>query len=555
MELEKNPEFLKKKYEGFHTTEAVKKAATRTEKRTKERVSEKPEELIQNYLDRFSELVERKDPIEKKEGIEALKKVLFQKLIIKDEDVPARVFELEQEIAEQAGHGKIEITDEYKKLKIEQIQEDQKKSLEKWIDYLSSPDAIYPDWAKYWVFRSVTQMGGYSKKEKKFGSRTKNTAQAFPMLNAGAVADTVGYIQKHLEIVKLSKNDPIRQEKEEALLEDLNYNEEERRVLSTENFSKIYTVFLEKFSTAQWENLENIKGIWKKYNDENETQELVDSLKDWPLEWCTRNETVAYDQLSQGNFYVYYSENYAGEPVVPRLAIRMIGSQEIAEVRGIEESQNIDQYIQPVLAEKLLEFGDEGALYRERSENMKMMTDIVEKQNKEVNLTKEEVKFLYELERPIIGFGYDKDPRIKEVLQKRDKKKDFAVLYDINPEQLAFTEEEALSEKYIYYIGDLSGDLNLTSIDLKVNHKLPSIIYGSLAINFHYGEKPVVLPKKIYGSLSFRKVPTALFEKKYSLPEYVQGSIYLLGASEKDLIKLQELYPEHASKMRRFTRT
>jgi len=50
--MEKNPSFLKKKYD-LHNTPEVASAATRTEKRTHEKVSQKPEDRIQNYLDRF----------------------------------------------------------------------------------------------------------------------------------------------------------------------------------------------------------------------------------------------------------------------------------------------------------------------------------------------------------------------------------------------------------------------------------------------------------------------------------------------------------------------
>lgn len=191
-----NPKFLKKTYGDLHTSPEVVSAKERIEKRENIKVGNRPEDLIQNYLNRFSEILNRKDETKRKQGVEALKKILHKNLIIKNEDIPYRAFELEQDIAEQGGHGRPEITERFKQEKTRQIQEDQRASLDTWINYLSSPDAMYPDWAKYWAFRSITQMGGYNKKDKKFGKRTIDTVHAFPTLNAGCLAEVVGAMEK-----------------------------------------------------------------------------------------------------------------------------------------------------------------------------------------------------------------------------------------------------------------------------------------------------------------------------------------------------------------------
>lgn len=160
-----NKDFLKKKYNNLHKSPEVESAAQRTEKRTGEKVPQNPEKKIQNYLDRFVEfslVLEKAEETENRkerklreqrnlilkeqhaQKIEALKKVLYKELVIKSEDIPERVFELEQDIAEQGGHGRPEITDQFKKQKTEQIQADQKISLDKWVNYLSSSDNNIP---------------------------------------------------------------------------------------------------------------------------------------------------------------------------------------------------------------------------------------------------------------------------------------------------------------------------------------------------------------------------------------------------------------------------
>ncbi|MFA6006248.1 MAG: hypothetical protein WC764_00775 [Candidatus Paceibacterota bacterium] len=199
---EENPAFLKEKYSALHSSGEVASAAKRTEIRTGEKVSQKPLKRIQNYLDRFNEILNREEPEGKERGIEALKRVLNDKFVIKPEEVPEEAFLLEQRIARDLGHGDVEITEEFKKQKTEQIVNNQTHSLNKWIDYLSSSDAQYPDWAKYWAFRSMLEMGKLKKEEgengketARFQKRTKDSVASFPPLNPRALALTIGMLR------------------------------------------------------------------------------------------------------------------------------------------------------------------------------------------------------------------------------------------------------------------------------------------------------------------------------------------------------------------------
>jgi len=239
----KNPNFLKSKY-NLHNALEVESAAKRTEKRTGEKVPQNPEKLIQNYLDRFSEIFERKEPAKRERGIEALKTVLHNKFIIKPEAVPESAFLLEQRIAREQGYGDVEIMDEFKEQKTAQIINNQTRSLDKWIDYLSSPDAQYPGWAKYWAFRSMIEMGKLQKEEDQetgketacFKKRTKDTVVSFPPLNPRALVLTIGVLRS-----KLKEKARPKEERESVKNQSVKLNDEEfQRLLSTENFSKIY---------------------------------------------------------------------------------------------------------------------------------------------------------------------------------------------------------------------------------------------------------------------------------------------------------------------------
>ena len=73
---------------------------------------------------------------------------------------------------------------------------------------------------------------------------------------------------------------------------------------------------------------------------------------------------------------------------------------------------------------------------------MKKVTELVKKQEKEEPFTKDDLTLLYELNAPIEGFGYEKDPRIAELRDTRDVEADLPVLFDCAPEGIAHNVSE-----------------------------------------------------------------------------------------------------------------
>ncbi len=413
----KNPNFLKRKYD-LHNSDEVEKAAQFAEKQTGTGISRQPLERIQNYLNRFNEILERTDKHKKQRGIKALKRILRNKFVIKPDDVPESAFLLEQRIAHQLGYGTIEITDEFKQKKIEQIITNQANSLYVWIEYLTSADALYPDYAKYWAFRSVLEMGKLQKTtdDKRgeifhFQKRRHDTVAPFPPLNQRALALTMQVLQESLEdrgsVFNLSKQ-----------LSEKEFEE----LVATESFSKIYAQFLLEIPEYSTEGLQEIRGTWTTYDKGSDASQLVASLEGYPLEWCTAGLSTAELQLREGDFHVYYSINESGESVVPRLAIRMEANG-IAEVRGIAPHQHIDPYIAPVLDEKLKEFGESGDEYKKKSADMQRVTTIETSLGVLKTLSADDLTFLYEIDRKIQGFGYSRDPRIDRIVLEVFKRK------------------------------------------------------------------------------------------------------------------------------------
>lgn len=453
--MEKNPHFLKQKYD-LHNTPEVASAARRTEGVTGQSVGEKPAERIQNYLDRLTQIFKREDPEYREQGITAFKRFLHEQCIIKPEEIPESVFILEQRIARELGHGTVEITEDFKQQKIVEIISGQKQSLDMWIDYIGSPDAQYPDWFKYVAIRSVLEMGKFKKEQTQdgkergiFQKRTRDTVAMFPPLNQGALGPT-------LDVLKARLTEQAKAKKDRLPLSNLSKKltqPEFETLAATEDFNKIYTQFLIEMPEYSTEGLEETRGTWVKFDRGTDPKPLVDSLEGYSLEWCTRGYDVAKNQLKGGDFYVYYSRNQDGEDKIPRVAIRMEENR-IAEVRGIAPNQNTDPYIAPVIEEKMKEFGQEGEVYKKKSGDMKRLTDIEKKMNKRESLTKDELIFLYEIHSPIEGFGYERDPRIDELRSNRDPKADVPIIFECSPQEIAWSKNE-INQKTKEYVGPL----------------------------------------------------------------------------------------------------
>lgn len=234
-------------------------------------------------------------------------------------------------------------------------------------------------------------------------------------------------------------------------------SEEFQKLLSTENFSKLYAQFLIEMPEYSTEGLREIHGEWVRYEQGSDATELVRSLEGYPLEWCTANYDTANTQLHGGDFHVYYSLNQDGEPKIPRLAIRMEGDRIAEPPRGIAPDQNLDPFILPKLQEKLTEFGAEGEAFVKRTADMELLSAIQEKTEQGQELTKEELVFLYEIDAQIEGFGYPypvsgkcSDPRIAELRSTRNLEEDASVVFECEPSQIAHNAKNITPDTKIY---------------------------------------------------------------------------------------------------------
>ena len=186
-----NPDFLRGKYSDLNRSREVESAARRAKTRTGREFpmnsAKDANDRIQNYLDRLKEIFENPDSVKRERGIEFLKHQLHDQFVIKPEEIPEAYFESIKRKHREEGYGDIKIPEDYRQELAETIITDQTRSLDNWIDYLSSDDAKYPDWLKYFAVRSILRMGRYDKEKKSFTERTGGTTAPFPDLNREAL--------------------------------------------------------------------------------------------------------------------------------------------------------------------------------------------------------------------------------------------------------------------------------------------------------------------------------------------------------------------------------
>jgi hypothetical protein len=434
--------FLKKRFD-LHSTEDASRAKEKTERLTGDKVSQKPEAVIQNYLDRFSHIFNPENAKQKSRNIEMMKRVFFKNYVIKSDNIPESYFELQRRIATERGQGADfpdTISEEMRGEAYEIIKHDQEESLEYWIDYLSGDNATYPDWAKYWAMRSVLTMGEYDKERQAFRKRGRDTTAPFPDLNQEALTTTFEYIQNQAE-GKQTEN-PI-QEPENLFADEVKAvsDEDFQKLLTTENFARYYAFAIEHVVADNSELYKITEGEWRKLHQGSDATELTETLQGKGTGWCTAGTRTAETQLENGDFYVYYSKNNLGEAKIPRLAIRMEG-ENIAEVRGVAHKQEVDPYITDVLTEKMSEFGTQGEQYQKKANDMKILTEIDEKNKAGKYLSSEDLRFIYEMDGPIEGFGYSQDPRIEELCADRNQVEDAKTLFNCNRGQIATNTNE-----------------------------------------------------------------------------------------------------------------
>ena len=175
---------------------------------------------------------------------------------------------------------------------------------------------------------------------------------------------------------------------------------------------------------------------------------------------------------------------------------------------------------------------DEGQNVDIKKYDMQFLTTIYNKVQKGYKLTKEELRFLYEIDHKIEGFGYDKDPRIEEIISKRNIKKDLAYIFDCKEEEVClggYLPKDKITKVYWGFL--LSN--RLTSAEAL---ELPEYIRGDLWLNSLTSAKGLDLSNtSIGGSLDLRSLTSA---EGLTLPKHIEGNLRLDGLKSAESLDL-----------------
>ena len=501
-------DMISKIYADLHNSQRVLNSSNKSDKRR---------ERIIKYFNRLEEVHNKASETKSASAEKILKNFYYDLYIIKPENIPESYFNNQIELARERGYGNIILSDKDKEIMIKQVIDDQKETLDKWIEYFlyDEESKSYEMWEKYWVFQGLQTLGKYDKETYKFSKRDKTTVYPFPPVERE-------YIFTTLKLM-------------EDFLKDKKTEDEIKNALEAGNFKLLYEYVIKQSMLRGEKQSSSTSGKWIKYEQGSDYNILRNSLQGYYTGWCTAaGENFAREQLAHGDFYVYYTLDNSGEAKVPRIAIRMDGSTNINEIRGIADNQNMEPEMMPILEEKLEEFPDREKYYK-KEHDMKLLTLIDKKVNKNIELSLEELKFLYETDNEIEGFGYEKDPRIQEIINKRNQKKDYAFIYNINENEIALTQEEWKENPKQYKI--LLNDLKLDYVTSSKELILPNIISGNLELKELTNASGLILPDIVDGSI---RLDSLISAKDLKFPKIINKDLDLSCLFDAENIILPE---------------
>ena len=397
------------------------------------------------YLSRLDNMVEKHgDALEQK-----LWAASAENLVMDYEDIPDAYWKQQEQILRDNGQGR-ELSRGEKETLAEDLIEKQRESINTWSNYLGDKDCPYPLWFKVYAFDGVSKMGLINKETKEFEKRDKSTVASFPILNPEVLAKVYRNIN---EFYGVDKEDWLAQHPDDEKLVSL---------VKSGNFPKLYAkeLFETKTIIKTPEKPEDIEGDWFTYQlgDEDELAKAAEGTG-----WCIADPNIAHNYLSYGNYYAGNDndweedeDNYAGNDnyweedkdnseednqnsskakfIIFKLkapnspdgystngvaSIRLNPDGKVAEVSGLDDGQALEDSLVQTVKEKVLSLPG-GKEFLQKFEDKQTLIKLDHKLQKDEDLTKEELSFLYELDRPIATLDtYNgKDPRITELKEK-----------------------------------------------------------------------------------------------------------------------------------------
>ena len=437
------------------------------------------------YLSRLDRMIEKHgDAIEQK-----LWEASAENLVMDYEDIPDAYWKQQEQILRDNGQGR-ELSRREKEILAEDLIDKQRQSITSWANYLGDKNCPYPLWFKVYAFDGISKMSNaLNLDEADYNRRDNTTALSFPKLNAEILAKVYRQINDFYGVDKenwLSKNSD-----DEKLVS----------LVKSANFPKLYAKELvdTKVIIKTPERTEDVHGDWFEYKlgDEEEIASLAEGTK-----WCVVDPNVAHNYLVYGE-YGHSSNKGADEKsnskakfIIFRLedpnspgvfasngsaSIRLDPNGIVDEISGLNEGQAVEDALVPIVKEKALSLPG-GEKYLQKFDDKQALIKLDNKRKEGEDLTKEELSFLYELDRPIATLDtYNrKDPRIPELKEKYGI--EYALEKGVDTNKLVPRLDYSYIKNYLGTLLEHGADIN------KITNRLePTDIFENLDIFLEHG--------------------------------------------------------------------
>ncbi len=390
------------------------------------------------YLSRLDRMIEKHgDKVEQK-----LWEASAENLVMDYEDIPEAYWKQQEQILRDNGQGR-ELSRYEKEILAEDLIEKQRESITSWTNYLSDKNCPYPLWFKVYAFDGISKMSNaLNLDDADYNRRDNTTALSFPKLNAEILAKVYRNVN---EFYGVNKENWLSKHSDDEKLVSL---------VKSANFPKLYAKELvdTKVIIKTPERTEDVHGDWFEYKlgDEEEIASLAEGTG-----WCVVDPNVAHNYLAYGQYsnpeeeddddqiekteakFIIFRLEDPNSPGVfasnGSASIRLDPNGIVDEISGLNNGQAVEDALVPIVKEKTLSLPG-GEKYLQKFDDKQALIKLDNKMEAGEDLTKEELSFLYELDRPIATLDtYNReDPRIPELKQKYDLEYAFEKGIDVN---------------------------------------------------------------------------------------------------------------------------
>ena len=228
----------------------------------------------------------------------------------------------------------------------------------------------------------------------------------------------------------------------------MKYQKGELGEIENSNNVKGYLTF-SAFSSLR----KDTEGIWIRHKRGNGYKPLWEFLNTKNTGWAIQLDVYSA-RLPHGPVYIYYTKDDKGKYMEPRILIVADADYHIQSVLGLGLHQSIESSMALIALEKIESFpGNEKR--KKIAHDIALLSRLGDKINNDIELTKKELRFLYEIDSKIERFYHIADPKKEELKAKRNIKKDLAYIFGCKEENIGTNITDFDTNKIIYYYGTL----------------------------------------------------------------------------------------------------